>query len=190
MQKIIFKVTVVVAVFGMFGIYAGGAANLATAQTQNSTSSQIGSVVDKICASAMNSTTMTASANQTTAYVTNKTTTTAMNSNASMGATNTTTASTDSDGMLDSALRAKLLQSVANAKMYLHDACRAIQNNDLQGAMGYLVVVEREIYGIEGNVSSTDAARNSTGTTSSSTQQQNQTGTNDPFAGLRDLFGG
>jgi hypothetical protein len=104
---------------------------------------------------------------------------------------NTTTAESDSDGMLQSAVRAKLLQSIATAKMYLQDACKAIQNDDAQGAMGYLVVVEKEIYSIEGNLSSTETASNSTeSSTSSGQQEQNQTNTNDPLAGLRDLFGG
>jgi hypothetical protein len=57
--------------------------------------------------------------------------------------------------------------------------------------MGYLVVVEKEIYSIEGNLSSTETASNSTeNSTSSGQQEQNQTNTNDPLAGLRDLFGG
>jgi hypothetical protein len=190
MKSIAFKAMIVIAVFGMFAIFATGNTNMAEAQTQNTTSTQIGAIADRVCASAMNSTTTASSSNQTIPYASN-TTTASMNSSSSTGAANTTTAGADSDGVLQSALKAQLLQSIANAKMYLQDACNAIQGDDLQGAMGYLVVVEREIYSIEGNLTSTDTASNSTeGSPSSSPQQQNQTSTNDPFAGLRDFFGG
>ena len=190
MKNLAFRATAVLAVFSIFAIFATGNTNTAKAQTQNSTSSQVGALVDMVCASALNSTATASLSNQTTPYAANATTPTT-NSSALIDNSNTTTATTDSDGMLQSAVKAKLLQSVANAKMYVQDACMAIQNDELQNAMGYLVVVEKEIYNIEGNLTSADATGNTTETSASTAEQeQNQTGMNDPFAGLRELFGG
>ena len=132
---------------------------------------------DLLCLAALNATGTAAASmrNETSGYSSN---TTSMADNATaMSGENTTSTATTED---------RLLRSVAMAKQYIGQACEALREGDTDQALGYLVVVEKQIYSIEGNLTSTDTA----GNTTQSGQSQNQTGMGDPLAGLRELFGG
>ena len=178
--------TVLVAAGVISGVFAVGTnTSLVVAQSQNSTSTQTqsASTAELVCEKAMNSTgTASSTGNQTTASASGAgANSTSMSSSSGSGG-NTTVASDGSS---------PLMRSLLHAKMNLQEACMALQNDDSEAAFGFLIVVEKEVNNMEGNMTSTDTAGNATGTgTDGSSDGQNQTGSNNPFGGLTDLFGG
>ena len=187
MKNSLIRVTTALAAIAILtaAFAVGGTGTMAQAQqnaTQNATQNQPTSMIEMVCASAANSTSTASTANGINQYAGNETMTSlASNSSATSDLNATMSAEEPND----------LLRSILTAKAYLQNACQALQNDDTPGALGYLVVVEKEIYKIEGNLTSTDAAGNASSTDmAGTTQGQNQTGANDLLGGLRDLFGG
>ena len=120
----------------------------ASAQTQPIIT-QRGTVKGLLCASILNAT-------STAASMTNNTDTSFANATHTMENVTGILANTTSTA------EDPLLRSVAMAKTYVGQACEAIREGDTEQALGYLVVVERAVYSIQGNLTSTGTAANQT----------------------------
>ena len=173
-------VVLIITSFASTAILLGSGTTAAQAQMQ-STSPQVMTPRERLCLAMLNATGTAASgSNATGAGDSNGTAMMDPATNASD--TNATYAAGTEDG---------LLRSVAMAKQFVGQACEALREGDTDQALGYLVVVEKQIYSIEGNLSSMGSAGNATETSTASTGQgQNQTTSSDPLTALRKLFGG